>query len=98
MAALPPTPPAPRSLLWVGLEAVILSAVSFAGLAALARSLSPDLFGQAALALNVVQIAASIVESLFLDAIVPRKDLSPRETAAAHTLTLLLSGAPGAAV
>ena len=98
MTTPPPTPPAPRSLLWVGLEAVILSAVSFAVLAALARSLSPDLFGQAALALNVVQIAASVVESLFLDAIVQRKDLSPRETAAAHTLTVLLSIAAAAAI
>src|SRR6185369_17442756 len=46
----------------------------------------------------VVQIAASVVESLFLDAIVQRKDLSPRETAAAHTLTVLLSIAAAAVI
>ena len=96
--AAPSTPQAPRSLLWVGLEAVTLSAVSFAVLAALARSLSPDLFGHAALALSVVQIAASIVEGLFLDAIVQRKDLSLREIAAAHTLTALLSLAAAGAI
>ena len=39
MPAPPPAPDAPRSLLWVGLEAVSLSAVSFAVLAALALRL-----------------------------------------------------------
>jgi O-antigen/teichoic acid export membrane protein len=98
MTTSSPTPHAPRSLLWVGLEAVSLSAVSFAVLAALARSLSPEVFGHAALALSVVQIAASVLEGLFLDAIVQRKDLGPREVAAAHALTALLALVSAAAI
>lgn len=83
--------PAPRSLLWVGLEAVSLSAVSFIVLAALARSLDPETFGRAATALSLVQIACSIVEALFCDAIVQRRDLTPAQQAAAHTLSSLLA-------
>jgi O-antigen/teichoic acid export membrane protein len=79
-------PAAPRSLLWVGLEALSLSAVSFIVLAALARNLDPEAFGRAATALSLVQIACSIVEALFCDAIVQRRDLTPAQQAAAHTL------------
>jgi O-antigen/teichoic acid export membrane protein len=83
--------PAPRSLLWVGLEAVSLSAVSFIVLAALARSLDPETFGRAATALSLVQIACSIVEALFCDAIVQRRDLTPAQQAAAHTLSSVVA-------
>lgn len=85
------TPATPsRSLLWVGLEALSLSAVSFAVLAALAHTLAPAEFGRAALALVVVQIAASVVEALFHDAIVQRDGLTPRELGAAHACSALL--------
>jgi O-antigen/teichoic acid export membrane protein len=83
--------PAPsRSLLWVGLEALSLSAVSFAVLAALAHTLAPAEFGRAALALSIVQIAASVVEALFNDAIAQRDGLTPRELGAAHACSALL--------
>jgi PST family polysaccharide transporter len=85
------TSPAPsRSLLWVGLEAVSLSAVSFAVLAALAHMLAPAEFGRAALALSIVQIAASVVEALFNDAIAQRDGLTPRQLGAAHVCSVLL--------
>jgi len=81
----------PRSLLWVGLEALTLATVSFLVLAALARSLDPETFGRAATALALVQIACSIVEALFHDAIVQRNALDAPQRAAAHTWSALLA-------
>jgi O-antigen/teichoic acid export membrane protein len=81
----------PRSLLWAGLEALTLAAVSFVVLAALARSLDPETFGRAATALALVQIACSIVEALFHDALVQRRGLEGAQRAAAHTLSVLLA-------
>lgn len=88
-----PAPASGRSLLWVGLEAVSLSAVSFAVLAALAHTLAPAAFGRAALALGIVQIAASVVEALFTDAIAQRDGLTPRQLGAAHACSVLLGAA-----
>jgi lipopolysaccharide exporter len=81
----------PRSLLWAGVEVIALAAVSFAVLAALARSLDPETFGRAATALALVQIACSVVEALFLDAIVQRRDLSAPQRAATHSLSTLVA-------
>lgn len=83
--------PATRSLWWVGLEAVTLSAVSFVVLAALARSLEPAAFGRAATALALVQIGCSIVEALFMDALSQRRDLDDPQRRAAHTLSSALA-------
>lgn len=93
-----PTPSPPRSLLWVGLEALTLAAVSFLVLAALARNLDPETFGRAATALALVQIACSLVEALFHDALVQRQALEPAQRAAAHTLSALLAFAAASAV
>ena len=79
--------PASRSLWWVGIEAVTLSAVSFVVLAALARSLDPEAFGRAATALAIVQIACSVVEALFMDALAQRRDLDEPQRRGAHTLS-----------
>lgn len=94
MAERKPDEP-PRSLLWVGLEALTLAAVSFLVLAALARSLDPETFGRAATALALVQIACSVVEALFHDALVQRRELDAPQRAAAHTLSMLVALAAG---
>jgi O-antigen/teichoic acid export membrane protein len=83
-------------MLWSSLESLSLAVVSFAMLAMLARYLDAETFGRAAVALGLVQIACSFVESFFHDAVVQRKDLQPGEVDAAHSsgvlLALLLSG------
>jgi len=84
-------------MLWSSLESLSLAAVSFVMLAMLARYLDADAFGRAAVALGVVQIACSFVESFFHDAVVQRKGLQASDIDAAHTagllVALLLSGA-----
>jgi O-antigen/teichoic acid export membrane protein len=95
--AEPATSP-PRSLLWVGLEALALAAVSFLVLTALARNLDPETFGRAATALALVQIACSVVEALFHDALVQRHRLDDAQRAAAHTLSVLLAAVSAGAL
>jgi teichuronic acid exporter len=84
-------------MLWSSLESLSMAAVSFAMLALLARYLDADTFGRAAVALGVVQIACSFVESFFHDAVVQRKGLQSADVDAAHTsgllMALLLAGA-----
>jgi O-antigen/teichoic acid export membrane protein len=84
-------------MLWSSLESLSLAAVSFAMLAMMARYLEADAFGRAAVALGVVQIACSFVDSFFHDAVVQRKGLAATDVDAAHTtgllMALLLSGA-----
>lgn len=81
----------PRPMLWSGLEALSLAAVSFVMLAMLARYLDAATFGRAAIALGVVQIACSFVESFFHDAVVQRKGLQREDVDAAHTSGMLLA-------
>jgi len=78
-------------MLWSSLESLSLAAVSFVVLAMLARHLDADTFGRAAIALGVVQIACSFVESFFHNAVVQRKDLQPSDVDAAHTAGLLMA-------
>lgn len=80
-----------RPMLWSSLESLSLAAVSFVVLAMLARHLDADTFGRAAIALGVVQIACSFVESFFHNAVVQRKDLQPSDVDAAHTAGLLMA-------
>ena len=81
---------ATMSALWAALETGSLSVLAFLVLLVMARILSPADFGVAAIALSIVQIVAAIGECLFHDAIVQRPGLTARETAAAHTVTILL--------
>lgn len=87
----PPVGGGGQPMLWSGLESVSLAGVSVLVLAMLARHLDPDDFGRAAIALGVVQIACSFVESVFHNAIVQRKDLQPGEIDAAHSCGLLMA-------
>ncbi len=80
-----------RPMLWSSLESLSLAVVSFVVLAMLARYLDADSFGRAAIALGVVQIACSFVESFFHNAVVQRKDLQPSDIDAAHTAGLLMA-------
>src|SRR4051794_1063545 len=75
---LPPGPPPgarpSRPMLWSSIESLSLALVSFAMLAMLARYLDASTFGKAAIALGIVQIACSLAESFFHDAVVQRGD------------------------
>lgn len=77
-------------MLWSALESVSLAGVSFAVLVMLARYLDASTFGKAAIALGIVQIACSFVESFFHDAVVQRKALAPGDVDAAHTCGVLI--------
>lgn len=76
-------------MMWSAIEAASLAAVSFVMLALLARYLDATTFGQAALALGIVQIACSFAESFFHDAVVQRGDLRDADVDAAHTSSVL---------
>jgi teichuronic acid exporter len=80
-----------RPMLWSSLESLSLALVSFVMLAMLARYLDAATFGRAAIALGVVQIACSFVESFFHDAVVQRKGLQRNDVDAAHTSGVLLA-------
>ena len=77
-------------MLWSALEALSLAALSFVMLAMLARALDATAFGQAAIALGIVQIACSLAESFFHDAVVQRGDLRGSDVDAAHTCSVLI--------
>jgi O-antigen/teichoic acid export membrane protein len=78
------------SVIWAMVESSSLSLLSFAVLLVLARMLTPEDFGVAAIALSLVQITSGICEVLFHDVIVHRADLSREQLASAHTLTVVL--------
>lgn len=77
-------------MLWSALEALSLATLSFVMLAMLARALDATAFGQAAIALGMVQIACSLAESFFHDAVVQRGDLRAGDVDAAHTCSVLI--------
>jgi len=78
-------------MLWSAIEALSLALVSFAMLAMLARYLDASTFGKAAIALGIVQIACSLAESFFHDAVVQRGDLREGDVDAAHTSSVLIA-------
>jgi len=80
-----------RPMLWSAIESLSLALVSFAMLAMLARYLDASTFGKAAIALGIVQIACSLAESFFHDAVVQRGDLRDGDIDAAHTASVLIA-------
>lgn len=78
-------------MLWSSLESLSLAGVSFVMLVMLARYIDASTFGRAALALGVVQIACSLVESFFHDAVVQRKALHDGDVDAAHTCGVIMA-------
>ena len=89
-AASPLSRSATVSAAWALAESGSLSLLSFVVLLVLARMLTPEDFGLAAIALSVVQLLAAICEVLFHDAIVHRDGLTREQLASAHTLTVAL--------
>ena len=79
-----------RALVWTLLESFGLSGLSVIALVVLSRYLTPAEFGVASLALAVVQMATVLVERLFHDPLIQRRDLTPRDSASAFSATLLL--------
>lgn len=79
------------SAFWTVAESFSLTVVSAITLFIAARYLSTADFGRASVALGIVQIASTFVEKLFHDAIIQRKELSPRELASAHIWTLIVA-------
>lgn len=66
-----------RSLWWSGLENFSLTVLSSLALIVLARLLSPDDFGVAAMALAVIHMVAVFLDNLFQEALIQRQDLDP---------------------
>jgi O-antigen/teichoic acid export membrane protein len=85
-------------MLWSSIESLSLALVSFAMLAMLARYLDASTFGKAAIALGIVQIACSLAESFFHDAVVQRGDLHQSDIDAAHTVSVLIGIVLAAAI
>ncbi|MFM9916819.1 MAG: oligosaccharide flippase family protein [Rhizobacter sp.] len=79
-----------RALVWTLLESFGLSGLSVVALVVLSRYVSPAEFGVASLALAVVQMATVIVERLFHDPLIQRRDLTARDSASAFSATVVL--------
>src|SRR5215207_7552367 len=81
---------AARSLLWTVLESGAISGLAFAALVVFGWTLTPAELGVGALAFSVVQLLNLPVELLFLDALIQRREVTPRHFNTAFTASLLL--------
>lgn len=86
-------PPAPithshvsRSLLWVVSEKGSITGISLISVALLARQLSPDQIGVAAVGLTLVQILTALIGGPLHDAVVQRRDCQPIDISTAFWL------------
>ncbi len=75
-----------RSLVWVMLEKGGITVVSLLSVALLARQLSPDQMGVAAVGLTLVQILTALIGGPLHDAVVQRRDCQPIDIATAFWL------------
>jgi len=78
-----------RSVSWAATEAIGQVGLSVASLVVLARILEPREFGLATLALVIVQSLNLLVEYLFLEAIVQKKELEAADIDTAFWITLI---------
>jgi O-antigen/teichoic acid export membrane protein/orotate phosphoribosyltransferase len=78
---------------WVMTDTVVTSGLSIGTLLIVARIVSPDDFGKAAIVLGVTQLANLFVEGLFHDALIQRRDITARIAGAALAFVLTLATA-----
>jgi len=79
---------AARSLFWTALESGAISGLAFAALVVFGWTLTPAELGIGALAFSVVQLLNLPVELLFHDALIQRREATPRHFNTALTVSL----------
>jgi PST family polysaccharide transporter len=79
-----------RSFVWSALESVSVSGLLFVVVIFMAQRLTPAEFGLAAVALAVTQPLVAVVESLFYEALIHIRDLTPRHVDTGFSVTLVL--------
>lgn len=80
-----------RSLAWSGIESLCISVLLLFTVFVLANILGPVDFGIASLALGLVFIPQMVVERLFHDAIIQRKELNPPHLDTAFSVSLCVA-------
>lgn len=79
-----------RSMVWTALESFGVSGLSIIGLIIIARYVSPEELGIAAMALSIVQLLNIPVEFLFVDALIRKKDAEQIDYDTAHSVSVVL--------
>ncbi|MDB5410624.1 MAG: hypothetical protein JWL84_5536 [Rhodospirillales bacterium] len=79
---------AARSFVWTAIESFGLSGLSLLSLVVLSRILDADDFGAAAMTLGVVQILNLLVETIFHDALVQRREIDELDYDTAFAVNL----------
>lgn len=77
-------------MVWTALESFGVSGLSIIGLIVIARCVSPEELGIAAMALSIVQLLNIPVEFLFVDVLIRKKDATQLDYDTAHSVSVFL--------
>lgn len=77
-------------MVWTALESFGVSGLSIIGLIIIARCVSPEELGIAAMALSIVQLLNIPVEFLFLDALIRKKDAQQIDYDTAYSVSVVM--------